>query len=139
MTEIQNKRKEYLQSKHSDFSEDKVNFLVETGLTYDPEKIEDDNKKNWLTPKGAGFKTSDNGGEGGSETPTPDPQNPENNTEQEINNPDNDVTVTTTDDQGNTVTEPLDPNSSVEPIVDENGEQMGDSNGNVIIADDNNG
>ena len=125
----------------------------------------------WLFPKGAGFDedhiafdkevieelggdASDeyyNQGEGGNDEPTPKPE-PEptpddDNTQQtigdNINDPDNTTTVTTSDDQGNTNTEPLDPNSTVEPVTVDDGDNnpdndpaIGTSDGEIIVTND---
>ena len=143
MTTIQSLRVEYLNEKHPDYGNEKVELLVQTGLTFAPEKLRSDkteDKKNlqWYYPKGAAFSSSkESGSDSGEVTHTPNPA-PVNNTEDEINNPDNTVTVTTTDEQGNQTTEPLDPNSSVEPITAQDGTQMGDSEGNVLVGGDEN-
>ncbi len=147
----------------------RAKFQATTGLTWDPTTLEDEDflkAIQWLFPKGAGFDaehiafdkevidelggdTSDEyynqeGGEGGDE-PTPEPT--DDNTQQtigdNINNPDNTTTVTTGDDQGNTTTEPLDPNSTVEPVTVDDGDDnpdnnpaIGTSDGEIIVTND---
>ena len=152
----------------------RAKFQATTGLTWDPTSLEDEDflkTIQWLFPKGAGFDaehiafdkeviealhgdTSDEyysqeGGEGGGEEPTPEPGPDEDNTQQNIsdaiNDPDNNTTVNSSDDQGNTNTEPLDPNSTVTPVtVDDdddnpdNDQAIGTSDGEIIVTGDEN-
>lgn len=153
MTTIEQKRVEYLTSKHADeetYTAEKIEFLVRTGLTFDPTTKKNLNGEekaykdiDWYYPKGAAFNASDNSG---SDEPTPTPD-PDDNTQQSIgdniNNPDNTTTVTTGDDQGNTTTEPLDPNSTVEPVTVDDGDDnpdnnpaIGTSDGEIIVTND---
>lgn len=80
MTTIEQKRVEYLTSKHAGeekYTAEKVEFLVRTGLTFDPttkKKFNGEEKAykdiDWYYPKGAAFKTSS---DDSSDDPTPTP------------------------------------------------------------------
>lgn len=80
MTTIEQKRVEYLTSKHAGeekYTAEKIEFLVRTGLTFDPttkKKFNGEEKAykdiDWYYPKGAAFKTSD---DDSSDEPTPGP------------------------------------------------------------------
>lgn len=152
MTTIEQKRVEYLTSKHADeekYTAEKIEFLVRTGLTFDPttkKKFNGEEKAykdiDWYYPKGAAFKTSD---DDSSDEPTqePDDDNTQQNLDNAINNPDNDVTVNQDNGEGGTTSEPLDPNSTVTPITagdnDDNPDNdpvIGTSDGEIITGND---
>lgn len=153
----------------------RAKFQATTGLTWDPTELDDEKLLKaiqWLFPKGAGFDAehiafdkevieeiggdasdeyyNQEGGEGGGEEPTPEPEPDDNDNTQQaigdnINNPDNTTTVTTGDDQGNTNTEPLDLNSTVEPVTVDDGDDnpdnnpaIGTSDGEIIVTGDEN-
>lgn len=65
---------------------------------------------------------------------TPHPTN--DTVENMINNPENTVTISSTDEQGHAVTIPLDQNSTVEPVTNINDEQLTDTDGNIIILNE---
>ena len=90
MTTIEQKRVEYLTSKHAGeekYTAEKVEFLVRTGLTFDPttkKKFNGEEKAykdiDWYYPKGAAFKTSS---DDSSDDPTPTPEQDDQNVPQE--------------------------------------------------------
>ena len=148
-------------------------FLAVTGLTWDPTTINDEDflkTIQWYFPKGAGFDeehiafdrgvieeiggdTSDpyyNEGEGGGDEPTPGPtpepgddDNTQQNIDNTINDPSNNVTVNQDNGEGGTSSEPLDPNSTVEPVTlgdndddPTNDPALGTSDGEIIVTND---
>ena len=149
MTTIETKRVEYITSKHEDYSSEKIEFLVRTGLTFDPsitKKYKGEEKAykdiDWYYPKGAAFKTKsqeDEGSSSGSEgsTPeTPDGDNTQQNISDDVNNPDNNTTVNSTDpDSGEPTSEPLNPNSTIEPITGDDGDDNPDNDPAIGTAD----
>lgn len=159
MTTIEEKRVEFLKYKHNDYSADKVEFLVKTGLTFDTtktKKVKGEEKQykdiDWLKPKGVAFvESEDDGSSDGSTTePVVPPvnQDPDEQTTNQVNdliNSDSEPEVTTTDPvTGEQTTEPLDPASTVNVVTgqdddddpDNNPDPIADDNGDLITTND---
>lgn len=140
MTKTEEARFSYLKG-ITEYSDEKLEFLVRTGLTFDPAATRMFNGEekeykdiDWYYPKGAAFETSE-------ETPSDEPGTTQQNIDDTINN--NDVTVNQSDGEGGTTSSQLDPTSTVEPITvddgdddDTNDETLATSNGEIIIGND---
>lgn len=139
MTKTEEARFSYLENIIEDKT--KLEFLVRTGLTFDPKAkrmFNGEEKEykdiDWYYPKGAAFETPE-------ETPSDEPATTQQNIDDAINN--NDVTVNQSDGEGGTTSSQLDPTSTVEPITvddgdddDTNDETLATSDGEIIIGND---
>ncbi len=142
MTKTEEARFTYLKGV-TEYSDEKLEFLVRTGLTFDPKAkrmFNGEEKEykdiDWYYPKGAAFKISE-------ETPSDEPGTTQQNIDNTINDPNNNVTVNQDNGEGGTSSEQLDPTSTVEPITvddgdddDTNDETLATSNGEIIIGND---
>ena len=140
MTDIEKLRVAYLKNV-TEYDDEKLEFLVRTGLTFDPtaKKMFNGEEKeykdiDWYFPKGAAFETSE-------ESPSDESGTTQQNIDDTINN--NDVTVNQSDGEGGTTSEQLDPTSTVEPITvddgdddDNNDPAIATSDGEIIITND---
>ena len=137
MTQIEEKRIEYISEKHPEYSSDKVEFLVRTGLTFQPEKLrsnksEEEKHLDWYYPKGAAFKNSQSDDSDDSS----DVEDIANQISSIIDaDPDPEVITIDPDTQEETTT-PLEPNSTVTVITNDDNEVFTDANGNIIITND---
>ena len=155
MTTIE-KRIDYMKSKFG-YDDDKANFLVKTGLTFNPnakKKVNNEEKAykdiDWYNPKGLAFETTEDDGSETPVTPTPDPdaqdaadQQTQDDVNDLINNADEPVVTTTDPDTGEQTTEPLDPASTVNVVTgkdddddDINPDPIADANGELIVTND---
>lgn len=116
MTNIEQKRFDYLSEKHAGderYSAEKIEFLVRTGLTFEPT---DDNHSDWHYPKGAGFVTESDKEkpQNGSKDPDTEATNGVNN---KIRNASK-VTVEETDEEnGEDMTKDLDKDENVNVLT----------------------
>ena len=155
MTTIE-KRIDYIKSKFG-YDDDKANFLVKTGLTFNPnakKKVNNEEKAykdiDWYNPKGLAFETTEDDSSETPVTPTPDPdaqtaadQQTQDDVNDLVNNADEPVVTTTDPDTGEQTTEPLDPASTVNVVTgkdddddDINPDPIADANGELIITND---
>lgn len=132
MNALEQKRFDYIKTRHSDdekYSDAKVEFLVRTGLTFDPSAISSRPNKDWYYPKGAGFAQSQNSRDDSEllgsivDFLNTDEDGP-------------DVTSVNTD-TGEETNEHLNQDDySASVLTNNNGEVITDKDGNIIITND---
>ena len=153
MTTIEQKRIDFLTEKYAGderYSAEKIEFLVRTGMTFDPSKTrklfngEEKAYKDidWYYPKGAAFKTEESGEDTpGGDTPggdTPGGDDNENPTEGDTQDAINDMLDSDEDGadfvDSDGTTSPVTEGSTVSVTTDENNQPLTDKD-DAIISD----